>query len=121
MGILITKKIRTIDASPVQMVTNADPTVTLDLVGFALSNTANTTDTWFHFYQETSGSVTVGTTEERLGPIMVPAGGYAFVHNGEQKNKIIDFSNAITVAATTTENGSTSPTSDCTVRLFYYK
>lgn len=119
MAQLITNPLRIqVNGSPNQLVTNSDPTVSLDLMRIAIYN-PNTSDVWAHFYQETSGNVTVGTTHRLVSPILVPSGAQYIEGATDQSNPIQSFSSAITVAITTTSTGTTSATSYCEVGITY--
>lgn len=109
-----------VDASPNEMATNANTATPFAFDGYRITN-SNTTDVYVKFYQEASGSVTVGTTEPMTGAILVPANSQLYVRANNYTEPECFAVNAITVAATTTEMGNTSPTSDVTVEIFYWK
>lgn len=111
----------TIDASPNEMATNSNSDYPFGLKEFTCNNTDNSTDVYISFYQETSGSTTVGTTTPVYGPKLVPAQAELTLGGDDPSNPLASFNNAITVAVTTTKTGSTSPTSDCAVELHYWR
>lgn len=113
-----------VDAQPNELATNSAPVQSFAMDGYSITN-SNTTDVFVHFYDSTSGTVTVGTTSRAYGAVLIPAAasGYStqvVIRANDQSNPLQFFNTAITVAATTTESGSTSPTSDVTVELFYW-
>jgi hypothetical protein len=113
-----------VDASPNQFHAVTDSKFPTGLDGYTITN-SNTTDVYVKFYDASSGNVTVGTTTPVYGAVLVPAASsgnatQVVIRSLNQTEPLQNFSTAITVAATTTENGSTSPTSDITVELFYY-
>lgn len=81
-----------------------------NLYSYFLDNTANSSATYFQFFNVASSSVTLGSTSP-LFVIPVPAGLAANL------NMNWAFSTAMSFAATTTYNGSTAPASavDCTL------
>lgn len=125
MPTLVRVRRNNVDASPNQFATNSNTNTPFALDGYRLTN-SNTTDVYVHFYQDTSGSVTVGTSSHIAGPVLVPAAssGYAtqvYVRAFDYKCPEAFAKDAIVVAATTTETGSTSPTADVTVEIFYWR
>lgn len=68
-----------------------------------------------HFWDAAVGSVTVGSTAPKF-TLPIPAGGAANVLGPHG----IPFATAITVAATTTAGGSTSPATGVTLTAFYF-
>lgn len=81
--------------------------------GYHIYN-SNTADAFLHFYDIASGSVTVGTST-RLRTLWIPAGGAIdslFVVP-------LTFGTAISIAATTTITGSTTPTTGLLVDIDY--
>lgn len=83
--------------------------------GWYLDNTTNSgATTYFQFYDATTANVTVGTTAAKMA-LAVPGGGCA---NITPSDVGIEFTTAITIAATTTYGGSTSPTA-VTYNIFY--
>lgn len=109
-----------VDASPNEMATNANTATPFAFDGYRITN-SNISDVYVHFYQETSGNVTVGTTEPMTGPILVPASSQLYIRANSYTTPECFATDAITVAATTTETGSESPTSDVSVEIFYWK
>lgn len=81
-----------------------------------VDNTANAAVTFIKFYNATSGSVTVGTTDPDF-VLRVPGSTKRtiFFHEG------IIFNTALTVAAVTTggTGGTTGPTSDVALEILY--
>jgi hypothetical protein len=76
-----------------------------NLYGFTFQN-PNSTAAYVQLFDLVSNSVTLGTTAPKLS-YWVPAGGsYDLVATGEAK---ISFATAISIAATTTATGSTTP------------
>lgn len=123
---MILKRVKrtNVDASPNEFATNSTPAQSFAFDGYSITNT-NTTDVFVHFYDNTSGNVTVGTTASTYGGVLVPAASagnstQVVIRANDQSNPMQYFNTAIVVAATTTETGSTSPTSDVTVELFYW-
>ena len=84
-----------------------------NLYGYHVQN-PNSSDAWLQFYDVAAGSVTVGTTTPKLS-LVVPANG-AIEHIGALP---VEFSTAITYAATTTAAGGTDPTTGLVGNLFY--
>lgn len=112
-------KFTNVDASPRQMVTAVDDVV--KLVGFAVDN-PNTSDVYVKFYDESSGNCTVGTTPTHMGARRIPADSEVVLFEGTESRPMMNFNDYLTVACTTeqADSGTTSPTSDVTVELFYY-
>ena len=108
-----------VDASPREMASAADATISMGLKSYSIYN-PNTSDVFAKFYDETSGIVTVGTTDPHYGEILVPAQSQVVLANGTQSEPLRTFNNYITCAATTTRGGSTSPTSDVEVEIIYW-
>jgi hypothetical protein len=74
----------------------------------------NATATYVNFYNDTSASVTVGTTNQQM-VICVPATAGANVEFGNG----ITFATAISISATTTGGGNTAPGSALECNVFY--
>lgn len=91
----------------------------MDLMEFGITN-PNSSAVYVSFYTTTSGTTTVGTTTPVYGPILIPASD-AHVRMRAQIRSfpLASFGAAITVAATTTATGNTSPTSDVLVEIQY--
>jgi hypothetical protein len=92
------------------------------LVGYHISNYQNSTDSFVGFYDSTSGTVTVGTTAVDYGKLMIPQNGQVVDRSGTITNPLFSFNNGISVAAVTTEpdSGTTNPTNQLTIEIFYY-
>lgn len=84
-----------------------------NLYGYHIQN-PNSSDAWVQFYNAAAADVTVGTTTPKLS-LVVPANG-AIEHIGPIP---VEFSTAITYAATTTAAGGTDPTTGLVGNLFY--
>lgn len=108
-----------VDASPNQMVTVADPTRPVSLVGYSIYN-PNSSDVFVKMYNLTSGVVTVGTTSSTYGSLLIPAAAQV-AERVPHDSPLLDFDTAITVVALTSSAASanTSPTLDIEVELFY--
>lgn len=117
MGILKRVKFTNVDASPRQMITDADYNIALK--SFRCYN-PNSSDVFIQFYDETSGTVTVGTTEPHYGAFLVPANAELIIGSDTESAPLMFFMDQLCVAVTTTDTGGTSPTSDCTVELTYW-
>lgn len=110
-----------LNASPNQIESAPTGAGVISLVGYTVSNYNNSSDSWIHFYNDTSGTVSVGTTEQKYGPLLIPAGGQIVNKDGTEQSPLAFFTGGMTIAATTTENGSTSPTNQLSFELHYYK
>lgn len=106
-----------VDASARQMITDADYNIALK--SFRCYN-PNSSDVFLKFYDETSGTVTVGTTETHYGAFLVPANAELILGSDTESAPLRYFADQLCAAVTTTDTGSTSPTSDCTVELTYW-
>jgi len=81
--------------------------------GWFINNT-NGADTFVHFYNATTGNVTVGATTP-VFTVVVKASSINQSFTGIP----VEFQTATTVAATTTLGGSTDPASGLLVQVFY--
>lgn len=109
-----------VDASPNQFLGAPADGQVYNLVGYHISNAQNAADSWVGFYDNTSGVVTVGTTASDYGRLLIPAQAQVVDRSGSEQNPLMVFTKGVTAFATTTETGSTSPTSDLTLEIFYY-
>jgi len=110
-----------VDVSPNQLVAAPASGQVIALVGFHISNTANPTDSYIGFFNDTSGNVTVGTTSTAYGRLLIPANGQVYDRSGSERNPLMTFANGLTCFAATTETGTTSPTSDLTDTGGFYR
>jgi len=108
-----------LDVSPNQIVLATAPQ-TIALVGYRIYN-PNTSDCFVGLDDATSGSVIVGTTPTSFGRLLVPASSEVVERSGTQSDPLFNFNTAISAFAATTQTGNTSPTSQLTIELFYYK
>lgn len=106
-----------VDASPNQICNIQDASI--GLKQFSAYNPGSA-DAFLSFYQETSGSVTVGTTARTYGPFKIPAGEQVVLVSDDQSNPLQSFMENIVVAATTTSGGSTSPADDIEVEITFW-
>ncbi len=88
------------------------------LYGYNIFN-PGTALAYVHFYDVASGSVTVGTTTPKLS-IALPSNASAFVGDDTGFGDIpVDFTTAITIAASTTPGGGTAPGTALVTNLYY--
>lgn len=120
MGTFKRIRITNLDASPNQILGAPATGQVYNLVGYHISNAQNAADSWVGFFNNTSGVVTVGTTASDYGRLLAPAQSQVVDRSGSEQNPLMVFDRGVTAFATTTETGSTSPTSDLTLELFYY-
>lgn len=97
--------------SPYQVTTGS-----CQLKGWILNN-GGSTATWLQIWDALSANITVGTNAPNH-TLLIPAGSPAVVFPIEQ-GPGIQFSNAITVAATSTETGSTNPNANLSMEIFF--
>ena len=83
------------------------------LYGYFVVN-PNTDDAWLHFYNAAAAGVTVGTTTPMLS-LWVPGEGGI----DEMFSIPVEFSTALTYAASTTVTGGTDPTAGLVANLYY--
>lgn len=106
-----------VDAAPNQMVTAANEDISIGLKELTVENPSGNGTVYASLYQETSGSVTVGTTTPKYGPKPISDGSTLLIGCDSESTPLAFFNGAITVCITTTPTGSTSPTSDCRVEI----
>lgn len=108
-----------VDASARQLAAASDATITMGLKSYSIYN-PNTSDVFVKFYDESSGTVTTGTTEPHYGEFLIPANSQVVLSGGTQSEPLRSFNDYISCAATTTRGGSTSPTLDVEVEIIYW-
>ena len=84
------------------------------LHGFHIEN-PGTSKCYIQFFDATAQNVNLGTTTPKMSFLLVPSGGL----DNFYPMALAGFDTALTIAVTSSSNGSSAPSANCLINLFY--